>query len=111
MRKSILLLVCLILAVCISAFAAGNAAKGKALFKDPEFAGATSGRSCETCHPGGKGLEQAGRKKEFHIAGMTQNSLEDAVNACIVNAIGGKAIDPKSPGMKDIVAYIRSLGK
>ena len=92
-----------------AALAAGSASQGKTLFNDPKFAGAMSGKSCNTCHPGGTGLEQAGSKKEFHIAGKAQKSLEDAVNACIVYAIGGKALDPKSDAIQDIVAYIKSL--
>ncbi|HXW68320.1 MAG TPA: hypothetical protein VEJ88_01830 [Dissulfurispiraceae bacterium] len=99
-----------ILALAVSAaFAAGSASRGKILFNDPKFAGATSGNSCNTCHPGGKGLEQAGNRKEFHIAGKTQEGLEAAVNACIQFAIGGRPIDPKSEAMQDIVAYIKSL--
>ena len=96
---------------CMSSdvFAAGDAKKGKALFSDPKaFGGA---RACSACHPDGSGLENAAGKKVFHIAGGTQESLGDAVNACIVNASGGKAIDIKSDGMKDIVAYITSLKK
>jgi cytochrome c len=99
-----------ILAFAVSvAFAAGSVSKGKALFNDPKFAGAKSGMSCNTCHPGGKGLEESGNTKEFHVAGKTQKSLEEAVNACIEYAIGGKALGPKSDAMKDIVAYIKSL--
>ncbi len=99
-----------ILALAVSvALAAGSVSKGKALFNDPKFAGATSGNSCNTCHPGGTGLEQAGSKDVFHIAGKTQKSLEEAVNACIVYAIDGKALDPKSVAMQDITAYIKSL--
>ncbi len=91
------------------ALAAGNVGKGKALFNDPEFAGATSGKSCNTCHPGGSGLKHASRRKEFHIAGKTQKSLAEAINACIEYAINGKAIDPGSVEMQNIVAYIKSL--
>lgn len=85
--------------------------RGKALFNDSKFAGATSGKSCNSCHPDGKGVEKAGSKKEFNIMGKKQNSLEEAVNFCIENAIKGKAIDPKSDQMKDIVSYIKSLEK
>lgn len=85
--------------------------RGKTLFNDPKFAGATSGKSCNSCHPDGKGVENAGAKKEFTIMGKKQNSIEEAVNFCIENAIKGKAIDPKSEQMKDMVAYIKSLGK
>lgn len=92
-----------------AAVVAGDVAKGKALFNDTKFAGATSGKSCNTCHPNGKGLEMAADKKEFNIMGKKQKSLEEAVNFCIENAIKGKAIDTASNQMKDIVAYIKSL--
>jgi cytochrome c553 len=94
------------LAVAFS-FAAGDAAKGKAMFSDPKFAGGS--KACSECHPNGKGLEKAGEKKEFRIMGGTQKSLEEAVNACIVGANKGKALDVKSPQMQDVVAYIKSL--
>ena len=81
--------------------------RGKTLFNDPK---AFSGKkSCNECHPAGKGLENAAGKKEFHIMGKTQKSLEEAVNTCIVNANMGKAISSDSEQMKDMVAYIKSL--
>ncbi len=86
-------------------------AKGKDLFNDPKFGNGTSGKSCNSCHPGGKGVEAAGEKKEFNIMGKKQNSLVEAVNFCIVNALKGTAIDPDSMDMKNIVAYIKSLKK
>ncbi|MGO9613488.1 MAG: hypothetical protein ACLPX5_10685 [Dissulfurispiraceae bacterium] len=43
-------------------FAAGDVEKGKALFNDPKLGGGTSGKSCNTCHPVGKGLEGVGEK-------------------------------------------------
>jgi cytochrome c553 len=100
------LTVCLVFSF---AFAAGNVEKGKALFNDPKVAGGTSGKSCNSCHPDGKGLEKSAEKKEFNIMGQKQTGLEEAVNFCIVNAIKGKAIDSKSEQMKDIVTYIKSL--
>ena len=93
------------------AFAAGDAAKGKALFNDPKLGGGTAGKSCNSCHPGGKGLEKAGGKKEFVIMGMKQDSLEAAVNFCIINPLKGKAINPKGADMANIVAYIKSLSE
>jgi cytochrome c len=83
--------------------------RGKALFNDTKFGGGTAGKSCNSCHPNGKGLENAADKKEFNIMGKKQKSLEEAVNFCIEMALKGKAIDPKSDQMKDIVAYIKSL--
>jgi cytochrome c len=83
--------------------------RGKALFMDKNFAGGI--KECNSCHPNGKGLEKAGTKKKFKIMGKRQNSLEEAVNFCIVNANKGKAIKEDSDEMKDIVSYIKSLGK
>ncbi len=88
---------------------AGNIEKGKALFNDTMFGDGTAGKSCNSCHLGGKGLEMAGEKKEFNIMGKKQNSLEEAVNFCIEMALKGKTIDPESEDMLNIVAYIKSL--
>ena len=81
------------------AIAAGDAEKGKALFKDPKFGGGTAGMSCSSCHPDGKGVEKAADRKD----------LEKFVDACIKNALKGKGIDPKSAEMADIVTYLKSL--
>lgn len=89
------------------AFAAGDAAKGKALFNDKKFAGGS--KACVDCHAGGKGMEKAADKKEFKIMGKTQKSLEEAVNACIEGGNKGKAIDVKSAQMQDMVAHIMSF--
>jgi len=94
-----------------AAILSDNVEKGMTLFNDAKFAGATSGKSCNTCHPNGKGLEKAADKKEFNIMGKKQNSLEEAVNFCIEMAIKGKAIDPKSQEMKEMVAFIKSLAQ
>lgn len=83
------------------AFAAGDVVKGKALFNDTKLGGNTSGNSCSSCHPEGKGLEKAADRKD----------LEAFVNSCIENALKGKAIDPKSQEMKNLVAYLKSLKK
>ncbi|HMK49830.1 MAG TPA: hypothetical protein VK435_07240 [Thermodesulfovibrionales bacterium] len=93
------------------AFAAGNVEKGKALFNDPKAFGGTAKKSCGSCHPNGQGLEKAASGKEWKNPAGTWMSLEDASNVCIVMANKGKAIDPKSEEMKDLTAYIRSLGK
>lgn len=89
---------------------AGNAENGKALFNNPKaFGGSTS---CSACHPGGKGLEKAGMmdRTEWKTPVGTHKSLEEAINTCITMANRGTAIDEKSREMKDMVAYIRSLG-
>ncbi|HTZ18604.1 MAG TPA: hypothetical protein VMB78_09225 [Dissulfurispiraceae bacterium] len=92
------------------AFAAGDAEKGKALFNDPKAFGGEV--SCASCHPDGKGLEKSGEKgkKAWANPGGKWLKLQDAINVCIVMANKGKAIDPHSADMKNLVAYIKSLG-
>ncbi len=92
-----------------SAFGAGDAAKGKALFNDPKSFGGS--RACSFCHPDGRGLEDAGARNQWTTPAGETKTLEDAINLCIVNANKGKALNVKSAQMADIVAYIKSLGK
>ncbi len=92
-----------------SAFGAGNAEKGKALFNDPKAFGGQM--ACSSCHPGGKGLEKAGTEKEWTTPAGKTRTLEEAINLCIVNANKGKGLDVRSEQMADLVAYIKSLGK
>jgi cytochrome c len=91
------------------AFAAGDAEKGKALFNDPKAFGGQV--SCASCHPDGKGLEKAWEKgkKDWTNPGGKWLKLQDANNVCIILANKGKAIDPRSADMKNLVAYIKSL--
>ncbi len=72
--------------------------KGKKIFNDPELG--TTGKSCNSCHPDGKGLEQSG----------TRQNLADIINGCITIPLKGKALDPKSEEMASLVLYIKSLG-
>jgi cytochrome c5 len=83
--------------------------RGKALFNDPKLGGGTSGNSCNTCHPNGKGLEGVGSKKEWKNPGGTFKSLEEAVNVCIEMALKGKPLDVNSEQMKDLISYLKSL--
>ena len=97
-------------AFCL-AFAADKtpAERGKDHFNNPAFAGGK--KSCNTCHPDGRGLKASGAKSSFNIMGGHQNSLEEAINACIVYANKGKTIALDSPEMQDLVSYIKSLGE
>ena len=83
--------------------------RGKALFNDQKLGGGTAGKSCNSCHPDGKGLEGVTEKKEWKTPGGTFGTLEDAVNICIEMALKGKALDVKSYQMKDMVSYLKSL--
>jgi cytochrome c len=79
--------------------AGGDAAKGEQLFRSTTLGGSTNDKSCNTCHPDGKGLEKAGV------------NLESTIQACIQKAMGGKPLATDSQEMKDLVAYITSLKK
>jgi cytochrome c len=81
------------------ASAGGDAEKGKQLFTSTTLGGSTNDKSCNTCHPDGKGLEKAGA------------NLESTIQACIQKALGGKPPATDSQEMKDLVAYITSLKK
>ena len=83
--------------------------RGKAMFNDTKLGGGTEGRSCNTCHPNGKGLLGLGDKKMWKTPGGEFKTLEEAVNICITMALKGKALDVKSEQMKDIVSYLKSL--
>ena len=81
------------------ASAGGNVERGKQLFADTKLGGSKNDKSCNTCHPGGKGLEKAGK------------NLESMIQACIQKALEGKPLAADSQEMKDLVAYIKSLKK
>jgi cytochrome c len=83
--------------------------RGKVLFETVGFADGKV--ACSACHPNGTGLENVNNRTKFRVAGQMQDSLEDAVNACIKFAAKGKPIPVDSAEMRDIVSYIRSLGK
>jgi cytochrome c len=109
LRVLLVLVIAVGLSVPVMALKHKPEERGKALFMDKNFAGGK--KACNSCHPNGRGLKKAGTKKRFRIMGKTQKSLEEAVNFCIVNASKGKAIKEDSDEMKDIVAYIKSLGE
>ena len=84
----------------------GNVKRGEYLFNQVGFGAGRSGKSCATCHPGGKGMEGVAKK----FAGRDA-ALRKAVNRCIRGALKGKGIREDSQAMADITAYMRSLGK
>ena len=48
-----------------SAAGKSSAEKGKEMFNDPKLGGSANDSSCNSCHAGGKGLENAAEKKKF----------------------------------------------
>lgn len=81
------------------AFAAEQASveKGKALFNDSKLG--TVGKSCNSCHADGKGLEKAGAKSD----------LSEIVNTCITKGLKGAALGAQSVEMQSMVMYIKTF--
>lgn len=73
---------------------------GKELFNSNLLG--TNGRSCSTCHPDGKGLEEA--------ADYDDKALAKIVNRCIVKSLNGKAVDAGSPDLTSLIMYLKTLG-
>ena len=72
---------------------------GKTLFESTRLG--SSGKSCATCHPGGKGLEDSIYLDETELIKMN--------NLCIRKPLKGEPLDPASTEMDSLVLYIRTL--
>ena len=92
--------VCMLAAASMAMAGEGaSPAKGKELFTSKQLG--TNGKSCNLCHPDGKGLGKA--------AAYDDGELGEIINQCIKNPLKGKALDPASTEMKSLVMYIKSL--
>lgn len=99
MRIIPVFLICLTLSFSAYATEGPTIETGKALFESPKLG--TSGKSCATCHPGGKGLEDSIYLDETELIKMN--------NYCIRKPLKGEPLDPASTEMDSLVHYIRSL--
>ena len=100
--KSVLTLALLL--GCALAAEAGEIATldmGRTLFESTQLG--KSGRSCATCHSGGKGLDQVG---DFSDA-----ELKDIINACIRDALGGSILTDDARELKALLLYVRTFQK
>lgn len=102
MNKLIITL-CVVLLVTAqaSAIESPSLSFGKTLFESSELG--TKDRSCDSCHPQGKGLELVG---DFN-----DTELKDIINACIRDAQGGKLISTESQEMDALLSYVRTFQK
>lgn len=73
--------------------------RGKQLFEGTTLG--TNGKSCATCHPGGRRLEWAATFEEARLANI--------VNKCIANPLKGKTLAPDSDDMKSLIMYIKTF--
>lgn len=94
--------------ILLAGFFAGAATAGESsvelgqkLFNDPKLGGTTSGKSCGSCHAGGKGMEKAGKRAD----------LAEMINQCIVGPLKGQKIDGRTKEMRSLKMYIESLAK
>jgi cytochrome c2 len=103
MKKTLIFTATIILSTLIAgstqAAETPSAARGEKLFNDPALGGTGNTKSCNTCHPGGKGLADAGNNP----------NLEVIINRCITGPLGGQAIKDNSIEMQSIKLYIKSL--
>ena len=74
---------------------------GKTLFESSELG--TTGRSCSSCHPDGKGLDMVGDFNDVE--------LKDIINACFRDALKAEMISAESQEMDALVGYVRKFEK
>lgn len=74
--------------------------QGKQLFNNSSLG--TSGKSCSTCHPGGRGLHES--------ASLATHELEKMSNQCIQKALKGQPLAVGSAELSSLVMYLKSLG-
>lgn len=93
--------VCAVLISVGGAWAAGppSLESGQQLFESAKLG--TSGKSCSSCHQGGKDLKG--------IETSSDEQLAATINRCIAGALKGKRLDPESSDMKSLVLYLKSF--
>ena len=72
---------------------------GQEMFNDPKLGSSTNDSSCNSCHTGGRDLENVGEKKK----------LSKLVNNCLVGQMAGEKMDGRTAAMRSLKMYIKSL--
>ena len=95
------IIVTLFLVTGTSAFGAKKTSVelGQQMFNDPKLGNSTNDSSCNSCHAGGKGLEEIGNKKK----------LSRLVNKCLVGQMAGEKMDGRLAPMRSLKMYIKSF--
>ena len=94
---AVMILLCLFGSMVFAVQHEATPDKGKALFNDSKLG--TTGKTCNSCHKDGNGLERSGELQD----------LEKIVNNCITTALKGKALKPESVEMQSLLLYLKSL--
>jgi cytochrome c len=76
-----------------------SVARGKELFASKALG--TNGRSCATCHPDGKNLQEVGS--------FSDEEMAITVNACITGPLEGSALARDSAEMKSLILYLKGF--
>ena len=84
-----------------SAAAAEQPSMGQGMELFSSTALGTNGKSCSSCHAGGKGLK--------NVVGLDDADLSRIINQCIQKPLKGKALAPDSIELKSLSMYLRSL--
>lgn len=101
MRHRVVFGAAALLAWNVMAYAAQGVSmeRGKELFESTSLG--KNGKSCATCHPGGRKLEWAGTYDEAKLAGIA--------NRCIQQALKGDPLPADSDDLKSLVLYLKSF--
>ena len=81
-----------------------TAAGGKTLFSSSVMG--KNGKTCSTCHPGGKGLESVGLKTEWNAGGTAFATIGGAINACVKGALKGPSLKEDSLETQSLASYL-----
>ncbi len=93
------------IAICGAVFASDLSdagTRGARLFKDPALG--TNGKSCATCHEDGKVWAGKARFPKVAVGGL--HTLDQAIQICISNALGGKPLAWDDPRLTDLAVFI-----
>lgn len=110
MKKMFILTSAFVIAGGLSLAYAANIDTGKALFESPTLGGGTTGKSCNSCHAGGRNIGvDLFERKQLTIMGKKVIDVAAIINVCIEKPLGGTAIDSKGEEMQDLIAYMKTL--
>lgn len=76
-----------------------GAARGKELFESTKLG--TNGKSCATCHAGGKRFAE--------VAETPDGELAEYVNSCIEAMLAGKPLPAGSDDLRALVRHVRAV--
>ncbi|HXV22427.1 MAG TPA: cytochrome C [Desulfuromonadales bacterium] len=74
-------------------------AMGQTLFESTALG--SNGKSCASCHPGGKGLAEVGAYDD--------PMLKEMINFCIRDALKGRMLALESQELDSMLLYLRTL--